>query len=284
MKYPPSPLHANKVLASSKRSSRTALENRTQAESATSWRRNPIAPSSLSPSGRKLVNVRSPEDPSNRRPEKSSENTKGPSVSLTKMPTNPIYGPGRPVRYGSSEYPVPPISTDTVSSGITQSLSQPSPILHNRPATDPPFALGNPSLSPGLHSAREPPFHELHPESSPPRGSYDANREIENSALFTIPQPETDSSLHDVPSPQARPTRSLFLPLIQGLEALRAEGQDHPLRSLVGSRLGRITYTRAGAANFSQYVAWAEQERLVQLGGSKGTAWISLRTDEREDD
>ena len=159
-------------------------------------------------------------------------------------------------------------------------------MLYNRPAIHFPFTLGNPSpgLSSGLHSAREPPFHELYPELHPSRGAHDADREIGNSALFAIPQPETGSSLHDVPSPQPQPTRSLFLPLIQELEALRAEGQDYPLRSLVGSRLGRVIYTRAGAANFSQYVAWAEQERLVQLGGSKGTAWISLRTDERKHD
>lgn len=157
-------------------------------------------------------------------------------------------------------------------------------MLYNRPVPDSPFTLGNPGLSSGLHPPRQPPLHELYPESYPSRGSYDANREIADSTPFTIPQPETNSSLHNVPSPQSQPTRSHFLPLIQELEALRAEGQDYPLRSLVGSRLGRGIYTLAGAANFSQYVGWAEQEQLVQLGGSKGTAWISIRTDQREHD
>jgi hypothetical protein len=37
------------------------------------------------------------------------------------------------------------------------------------------------------------------------------------------------------------------------------------------------TYKAAGVAKFSQYVALAEKQGIVEIGGSEGTAWIALK-------
>jgi len=39
------------------------------------------------------------------------------------------------------------------------------------------------------------------------------------------------------------------------------------------------TYKAAGVAKFSQYVALAEKQGIVEIGGSEGTAWIALKRD-----
>lgn len=70
----------------------------------------------------------------------------------------------------------------------------------------------------------------------------------------------------------------VFSPLIKNLKELQEEGNHYPLRSVVGIRLNKSAYARAGVADFGQYVALAESMGLVELGGSGGTAWIKLQS------
>ncbi|KAG5639598.1 hypothetical protein H0H81_010800 [Sphagnurus paluster] len=72
------------------------------------------------------------------------------------------------------------------------------------------------------------------------------------------------------------PPRNTFSLLVETLLALRLEDNPQPLRSLVGARLPKSAYLHAGAADFGQYVALAEREEIVQLGGSGGKSWIRL--------
>ncbi|KAJ7632419.1 NYN domain-containing protein [Roridomyces roridus] len=68
-----------------------------------------------------------------------------------------------------------------------------------------------------------------------------------------------------------------FKVLIDILEKYRAKGVEKPLRSTVGVDLaGQTVYKDAGAKNFSQFIALAEQAKVVQLGGTSGSAWIAL--------
>lgn len=69
--------------------------------------------------------------------------------------------------------------------------------------------------------------------------------------------------------------------LIEILEKARLAGESQPRRSRVGSELTKrnpLIYNRAGISSFKEFVELAVKERIVTLGGDKGTAWISLNT------
>ncbi|RDB24035.1 hypothetical protein Hypma_008810 [Hypsizygus marmoreus] len=83
------------------------------------------------------------------------------------------------------------------------------------------------------------------------------------------------------PSPSPTPTQrpaSLLVPpafvlLVRRLECHRLKGVPRPLRSKLGAELvtqdGQL-YSRAGVKGFGQYVAIAEREGIVELGGQDG--------------
>ncbi|KAJ7684979.1 hypothetical protein DFH06DRAFT_1157041 [Mycena polygramma] len=115
--------------------------------------------------------------------------------------------------------------------------------------------------APSLVSVTNSDVHVLHPDPAPP---------------FLQPDsaPVEENGSRNVPS--------VFRPLVDVLEKHRAKGITRPLRSAVGSELvglAESVYKRTGATNFGQLAALAEQQKIVQLGGSNGNAWISFHRD-----
>jgi hypothetical protein len=75
-------------------------------------------------------------------------------------------------------------------------------------------------------------------------------------------------------------TLQKFGPLIESLDAHRRRGSLRPLRSTIAVDIAskdNAVYRRAGVQRFSQYSQLAEKEGVITLGGSQGSAWISLR-------
>ncbi len=80
---------------------------------------------------------------------------------------------------------------------------------------------------------------------------------------------------HKVPPPR-------FLGLVRLLEVHRLNGTSRPFRSTIAIelvKLDKAIYKKAGVEKFGQFVALAESEGIVELGGKEGGAWIGLRTD-----
>ncbi|KAK0459536.1 NYN domain-containing protein [Desarmillaria tabescens] len=91
-----------------------------------------------------------------------------------------------------------------------------------------------------------------------------------------------------VQQPEAAPPASRkvvpvrFSSLVKLLEAHRRNGSPRPFRSVIAVELvqsDKAIYKKAGVEKFKQYVALAESEGIVELGGMEGGAWIGLRTD-----
>lgn len=73
-----------------------------------------------------------------------------------------------------------------------------------------------------------------------------------------------------------------FYGLVKLLETHRRNGAPRPSRSIIAVELvksDKAIYKKAGVEKFGQYVALAESEGIVELGGMEGGAWIGLRTD-----
>ncbi|QRW01729.1 NYN domain protein [Ceratobasidium sp. AG-Ba] len=89
---------------------------------------------------------------------------------------------------------------------------------------------------------------------------------INTSALGLSSNPSVDSTYKE------------FRPLIDVLERLRRDGNDCPLRSLIGSEFSRDVFTNAGVSSFREYVNRASQAGVVEVGGGsvQGREWISL--------
>lgn len=90
--------------------------------------------------------------------------------------------------------------------------------------------------------------------------------------------PAPRNSMPNNPNMSNVPER--FKILVKQLQKLRLKGVERPLRSTVGSALleqSQSLYQNAGFNTFKEYAAAAEKAGIVQLGGSDGQAWISLR-------
>ena len=71
-----------------------------------------------------------------------------------------------------------------------------------------------------------------------------------------------------------------FRILVNTLEFHRSKGFPRPFRSGIAVELAQkdhMVYRKAGVERFGQYVALAEKEGIVALGGTEGGAWIGLR-------
>ncbi|KIK06463.1 hypothetical protein K443DRAFT_89151, partial [Laccaria amethystina LaAM-08-1] len=71
-----------------------------------------------------------------------------------------------------------------------------------------------------------------------------------------------------------------FRILVHTLEFHRSKGFLRPFRSGIALELSQkdnMVYRKAGVERFGQYVALAEKEGIVALGGKEGGAWIGLR-------
>ncbi|KAJ3512356.1 hypothetical protein NLJ89_g3567 [Agrocybe chaxingu] len=71
----------------------------------------------------------------------------------------------------------------------------------------------------------------------------------------------------------------IFAILVDALQNHRLKGILRPLRSTIAVEISKngATYRNAGVVKFSQYVALAQQRGIIDLGGSDGADWISLR-------
>ncbi|KAG7452694.1 uncharacterized protein BT62DRAFT_20888 [Guyanagaster necrorhizus] len=93
-------------------------------------------------------------------------------------------------------------------------------------------------------------------------------------------RPVKTSEMVPSSSPKVPPAR--FYGLVRLLEAHRLNGASRPSRSTIALELvksDKAVYKKAGVEKFGQYVALAESEGIVELGGMEGGAWIGLRTD-----
>lgn len=118
-------------------------------------------------------------------------------------------------------------------------------------------------------------------------------KSVTGQSQLTIQDPYTSphlpsSSKHDPPVDIAQGPLSqvsdTLTPLVTILRNLYLGGHKTPLRSMVGEKLSthyQDVYKNAGVAGFSGYISMAEKERLVQLGGTGGKAWIILHPDLR---
>ncbi|KAI3662539.1 hypothetical protein MP638_000649 [Amoeboaphelidium occidentale] len=73
--------------------------------------------------------------------------------------------------------------------------------------------------------------------------------------------------------------------LVEVLELFRMNGDNQPRRSKVGNEITRrnpLVYHRAGCSSFKEYVDLAAKEGIVQIGGERGLAWISLNENYRD--
>lgn len=89
----------------------------------------------------------------------------------------------------------------------------------------------------------------------------------------TVPPPKIEGWQVKVVPPQ-------FRILVTTLEFHRSKGFPRPFRSGIALELAQkdnMVYRKAGVERFGQYVALAENEGIVALGGKEGGAWIGLR-------
>ena len=89
----------------------------------------------------------------------------------------------------------------------------------------------------------------------------------------TVPPPEIKGWQVKIVPPQ-------FRILVNTLEFHRSKGSPRPFRSVIAVELAQkdnMVYRKAGVERFGHYVALAEKERIVTIGGKEAGAWIGLR-------
>jgi hypothetical protein len=70
---------------------------------------------------------------------------------------------------------------------------------------------------------------------------------------------------------------TVYIPLVRNLHTHISQGRSQVLRSRVGEDLKHENvYQEAGVKRFKEYIALAESDGVVQMGGSGGCAWVSL--------
>ena len=93
-------------------------------------------------------------------------------------------------------------------------------------------------------------------------------------APVTVPPREIEGWQVKIVPPQ-------FRILVKILEFHRSKGVLRPFRTGIAIELAtqkdNMVYRKAGVDRFGQYVALAEKERIVTLGGKEAGAWIGLR-------
>jgi len=154
--------------------------------------------------------------------------------------------------------------------------------LHNNPFT--PLQESSPGQSPSTESpntkgAKEDEEKGKMPHIAPPPGLAGSNPKLK----MTI---EKKTFLN----PQELPAFSPRIPhyfdlLVEVLEKFRLEGDIKPKRSKVGNELVRrnpLLYNRANVESFKDYVELALAEGLIEVGGEKGLAWVTLVENWRE--
>lgn len=108
-------------------------------------------------------------------------------------------------------------------------------------------------------------------------------------SVQTLPEPMPRASPQSSASSSIQSPRTSvphqFFPLVKAIELLCAEKRtERPLRSNVALKILEVdkrVYNLAGVPKFKQYAELAKQQAIVELGGSEGEAWISLRPEWR---
>ena len=197
-------------------------------------------------------------------PTLATGNTTANSVPPVRLPVSPTnYVKISPVPL----LPIPIPSSSTTSSHI----HAPQPIV---PPAD--------KQDSGLLSAPPPSPSQAVASSSQPQPSASPSRGPTKDTV--LPVPPSDIGANAAPSPQVIPTPpqvipTIFVILVQTLQAHRAKGVTRPLRSAVAIEIakGGATYKKAGVDKFSRYTALAEKQGIIEMGILQTGAWMSLK-------
>jgi len=181
-------------------------------------------------------------------------------------------------------------NTDVNNGKSSKLVTDSSSPAHHNPYTPlqqkSPEPVATVSLPPGL-GPREPKdtpevssdSSDKIPEVAPPPGLSGSNLKIS----MNLEQKGLIAS-DDLPAFSPRIPHFFDL-LVEVLEKFRLEGDAKPKRSKVGNELIRrnpLLYNRANVESFKDYVELALAENLIEVGGEKGNAWITLAKNWRE--
>ncbi|CAA7265191.1 unnamed protein product [Cyclocybe aegerita] len=160
-------------------------------------------------------------------------------------------------------------------------LLSPPPFLTQSPQP----ALKPPSIAAPLPLQSPQSLQITHPSS--PSATVDAIATFKTTAQTAttstnISMPSTSPLKPTTVAPAVEDPDSVpptFAILVEALRNHRLKGTLRPLRSTIAVEISKngATYRNAGVAKFSQYVALAQQRGIIDLGGSDGADWISLR-------
>ncbi|CAA7262481.1 unnamed protein product [Cyclocybe aegerita] len=178
------------------------------------------------------------------------------------------------------------LDMDIVVEGV--STPRPSP----RPASAPSLLPSPPFLPQSLQPALKPPsiappLPPQPPQPCTPSATVNVAATIKTTPQTAMTTTNTSTASTSPPNPTAVASAvedsgsfpPIFAVLVETLQNHRLKGTLRPLRSTIAVQIAKdgVTYRNAGVDRFSQYAALAQKHGLIELGGSEGTAWISLR-------
>ncbi|KAK0210566.1 NYN domain-containing protein [Desarmillaria ectypa] len=170
-----------------------------------------------------------------------------------------------------------PQSSLQLNSNQTYTSSSQTPGVNHLPRAQPARKLSMPVQFPSI----APGYIATSPTMAPPAVSgivpVPATLPSNSAPLYPPVQPPKIA-----PPPPCKVVPARFYGLVKLLETHRRNGAPRPFRSIIAVelvQLDKAVYKKAGVEKFKQYVALAESEGVVELGGMEGGAWIGLRTD-----
>jgi hypothetical protein len=243
--------------------STTAKPAAEQQQQSTASSKSPELPSSLSPPA-SMVSLSSTS--SSKSPPAASETT----INLVNSVTGSFAAAVSPHRPASNSYfsnPVPSSSSSASKSPEVQTNNAYALLASTTTSPDPPTDVDVAS-QPTTVKASKPALSNLSKLSVPKQQERITN-DNDNYESFCF-------------SPRAP---GFFDLLVEVLELFRLSGEIQPRRSKVGNEITKrnpLVYHRAGCSSFREYVDLAVKEGIVQIGGEKGLAWISLNENYRD--
>ncbi|PPQ72083.1 hypothetical protein CVT26_006718 [Gymnopilus dilepis] len=164
---------------------------------------------------------------------------------------------------GASEAPAPPISDSAPQSFTPAAHPNSSPSIEltdETKAPSEPVPLHSPTLDVGCSTKTS---------NALPVTKND------NFKSVTAPVPASPSS---PAAPKA--VQGIFDILVKRLQAYKSNGIEQPLRSTIALEISKngSTYKQAGVQTFAEYTLLAKKRQIIELGGSGGKAWISLKS------
>ncbi|CAA7269063.1 unnamed protein product [Cyclocybe aegerita] len=180
------------------------------------------------------------------------------------------------------------LDTNTIVEGVS-APRPPSPRPASAPSllpSPPPFLAPQspqPAPRPPTTTSPLPPQLPQPPEPCSPSGTVSVAATIKTPPQITNTSTILSAPLKPTTLAQAAEDPALappiFAVLVDVLQNHRLKGALRPLRSVVALQIskGGATYRNAGVEKFSQYVALAQKQGIIELGGMEAAAWISLR-------